>query len=217
MSAAMKLSAFYPIVPDVAWLQRVAPLGIGCVQLRLKDVSAVQVRHAIREALVICQDHDVELIVNDYWREALEHGARVVHLGQEDLATADVAAIHASGCYLGVSTHSEAELAVALAAKPAYVALGPIYETKLKAMTWQPQGLARIGQWKRLAAGVPLVAIGGLTLERAAGAFDAGADSLAVITDFLTHPEPELRVRQWVALMVNLLARRVQGSSAGPV
>jgi thiamine-phosphate pyrophosphorylase len=157
------------------------------------------------------------LIVNDYWREALDQGVRVVHLGQEDLAAADVAAIHASGCYLGISTHSEAELDVALAAMPAYVALGPIYETKLKAMTWQPQGLARIAQWKRLAAGMPLVAIGGLTPQRAAGAFEAGADSLAVITDFLTHPEPELRVRQWVALMADLAAQRLPNSPLGPM
>ncbi len=211
----MKLSAFYPIVPDVAWLQRIAPLGIGCVQLRLKDVSSDQVRGAIGEALSICDGHGVELIVNDYWREALDQGVRNVHLGQEDLAAADVAAIHASGCQLGISSHSEAELEVALAARPGYVALGPIYETRLKAMTWQPQGLARIGQWKRMAAGVPLVAIGGLTPERAGGAYAAGADSLAVITDFLTHPEPEARVRQWVALMADLEGQRVQADRVG--
>lgn len=215
--AAMKLSAFYPIVPDVAWLKRIAPLGIGCVQLRLKDVSPDQVRAAIAEALAICRDHGVQLIVNDYWRAAIDQGVTALHLGQEDLAVADLAAIKASGCHLGISTHSEAELEIALAARPAYVALGPIYETKLKAMTWQPQGLERIGQWKALVGGVPLVVIGGLTPERAVGAYEAGADSLAVITDFLTHPQPEQRVRQWVGLMGELVNKRVAAGQTVPV
>ena len=92
--------------------------------------------------------HDCQLIVNDYWREALELGADYIHLGQEDLAGADVAAIHAKGARLGISTHSEDELAIALAAKPDYVALGPIYETRLKVMKWAPQGLDRVADWK---------------------------------------------------------------------
>ena len=99
----------------------------------------------------------------------------------------------------GISTHSEEELAIALAANPDYIALGPIYETKLKAMKWAPQGLARIGAWKQAIGDIPLVAIGGITPERADGVKQAGADSIAVITDFFTHADPEARVRPWVA------------------
>ena len=96
------------------------------------------------------------------------------------------------------------ELDIALAAKPAYVALGPIYETRLKAMKWAPQGLARVADWKARIGDLPLVAIGGITPERAAGVVGAGADSIAVITDFFTNPDPEARVRQWLAWAATL-------------
>jgi thiamine-phosphate pyrophosphorylase len=122
-----------------------------------------------------------------------------VHLGQEDLAAADLKTLKTSGMRLGISTHDEAELETALAADPDYIALGPIYETKLKAMKWAPQGLERIGQWRRRIGDLPLVAIGGITPERATGVIAAGASSVAIITDFLTHPAPEQRVRTWVA------------------
>jgi len=193
------LDVFYPIVPDVAWLGRLVPLGVKTVQLRLKEASPEVIRREIGESLKLCARHRCQLIVNDYWREAMALGADYVHLGQEDLAGADVAAIQAKGVRLGISTHSEDELATALAAAPAYVALGPIYETRLKAMQWAPQGLARVAAWKRRVGNLPLVAIGGLTPERADAVKAAGADSLAVITDFFTHPDPEGRVRQWLA------------------
>jgi thiamine-phosphate pyrophosphorylase len=200
------LDVFYPIVPDVAWLGRLVPLGVRTIQLRLKDAEPERIRREIAESLAICAPFRCQLIVNDYWREALELGAGYVHLGQEDLAGADVALIRARGVRLGISTHSEAELAIALAAGPDYVALGPIYETRLKVMKWAPQGLERIGQWKRRIGGLPLVAIGGITPERADGVVAAGADSVAVITDFFTHPDPEARVRQWLRW-----AERVRG------
>jgi thiamine-phosphate pyrophosphorylase len=100
---------------------------------------------------------------------------------------------------LGISTHTPEELALALAARPDYVALGPIYETRLKVMKFAPQGLDRIADWRRRIGALPLVAIGGLTLERADAVMAAGADSVAVVTDFLTHADPEARVRQWLA------------------
>lgn len=196
--AAGGIALFYPIVPDVAWLQRLVPLGVKTVQLRLKDAPSDRVLSEIRESLEVCARHGCQLIVNDYWREAIALGADYVHLGQEDLAAADVAAIKAAGVRLGVSTHSDEELAIALAVQPDYVALGPIYETRLKAMKWAPQGLDRIGAWKRRIGALPLVAIGGITPARADGVVDAGADSVAVITDFFTHPDPEARVRQWL-------------------
>ena len=118
------------------------------MQLRVKDAADADVRRQIAASLTLARRHGCQLIVNDYWREAIDAGADYVHLGQEDLAAADLAAIKAAGLRLGISTHSEEELAIALAAEPDYVALGPIYETKLKAMKWAPQGLARIGAWK---------------------------------------------------------------------
>jgi thiamine-phosphate pyrophosphorylase len=191
---------FYPIVPDVDWVRRLAPLGIATLQLRLKDASPAETTRQIAESLAVCAVHGAQLIVNDYWAEAIALGATYVHLGQEDLDGADLAAIRSAGIKLGLSTHNEAELERALAAKPDYIALGPIYETKLKAMVWAPQGLDRITAWKRRIGSIPLVAIGGLTPERAPGAFAAGAQSLAVITDFLTHPTPEARISEWLAL-----------------
>lgn len=196
---AADLDVFYPIVPDTAWLARLAPLGIRTVQLRLKDLPPADVRREIDAAMRIAARHDLQLVVNDYWREAITAGAPWVHLGQEDLVAADVAAIRAAGIRLGVSTHSEEELATALSARPDYVALGPVYETKLKVMKWAPQGLDRVRRWRELIGAVPLVAIGGITPQRAPGVVAAGAASVAVITDFVTHPDPEARVREWVA------------------
>jgi thiamine-phosphate pyrophosphorylase len=194
-----RLDVFYPIVPDLAWLERLVPLGVRTIQLRLKDAPPDRIAREIGSSLEVCARHRCQLIVNDYWEEAIRLGADYVHLGQEDLAAADVAAIKAKGIRLGISSHSHDELATALAATPDYVALGPIYETRLKVMKWAPQGLARLADWKERIGSLPLVAIGGITPERADGVMAAGADSVAVITDFFTHPDPPARVRQWLA------------------
>lgn len=191
------LPKFYPIVPDAAWVERLARLGVKLVQLRMKDVPADTVAGQIAKSLAACRELGCELVVNDYWREAIDCGASFVHLGQGDLKTADTAAIRRAGLKLGISTHSHEELDCALREDPDYVALGPIYETKLKVMPWAPQGLARIGEWKQLAKR-PLVAIGGITLERAPAVFEAGADSIAVVTDIVANPHPEQRTRDWL-------------------
>lgn len=192
------LDVFYPILPDSTWIERMVPLGIRTVQLRLKDASEAEVLRQIARARDVCAAHDCQLIVNDYWQQAIELGCDYIHLGQEDLAAADVAAIKRAGARLGISTHSQDELERALAAAPDYVALGPIYETKLKVMKWAPQGLDRISAWKRRIGTIPLVAIGGITPERASGVVAAGADSLAVITDFMTAPDPKARISHWL-------------------
>ena len=121
-----------------------------------------------------------------------------MHLGQEDLARADVPAIKSAGIRLGVSTHSDTELKAALAANPDYVALGPIYATTLKALPWAPQGLLRLAEW-RAKIDCRLVAFGGISLDRAPLALAAGADSVAVITDIITAEDPERRVGNWIA------------------
>ncbi len=193
------IDAFYPIVPDLTWFARIVPLGVRTVQLRLKDMPLPDVRRQIAAARDMAAHHGCTLIINDYWREAIAAGCAWVHLGQEDLAAADVAAIKAAGLKLGISTHSHDELAIAMTAAPDYVALGPIWETKLKAMKWAPQGLDRIREWKNRIGAVPLIAIGGITPERAPSVLAAGAQSVAVITDFFTHADPEARVAAWVA------------------
>ena len=196
---AIQPDIFYPIVPDADWAARIIPLGVRTLQLRIKDAASGDVSRQIENSLALARAHGCQLIVNDYWREAIAAGADYVHLGQEDLAAADVAAIKAAGMRIGISTHSIEELETALQVAPDYVALGPIYETKLKAMQWQPQGLDRIGAWKRRIGSLPLVAIGGITPERADGVVAAGADSVAVITDFMTAQHPEKRVETWVS------------------
>ena len=191
------LDPFYPIVPDALWAKRIVPLGVRTLQLRVKDASPDRVRSEIAETMAICAVHGCELIVNDYWRDAIALGATYIHLGQEDLAEADLGAIREAGLRLGISTHTPEELEIALKAEPDYVALGPIYETRLKAMKDPTQGLDRIAEWKALIA-CPLIAIGGITVERAPAVLAAGADTVSVITDFITHHDPEHRVRDWV-------------------
>lgn len=200
MSAApAALPRFYQIVDHVDWLERLLPLGLTFVQLRLKDLPEGEIRAQIAAALPLCRAAGALLVINDYWRLALDLGADWIHLGQEDLDAADLAAIRAGGARLGVSTHDEAELARALALSPDYVALGPIYETRLKKMRFGPQGLARIADWKERIGAIPLVAIGGLTVERAPAVYAAGADSICVVTDVLLNPDPEARLRAWLA------------------
>jgi thiamine-phosphate pyrophosphorylase len=199
------LHSFYPVMPELSWLERIVPLGVITVQLRLKDAEPSEINWQIEASLDLCAKHDCQLIVNDYWREAIALGADYIHLGQEDLAGADLAAIKAAGLKFGLSTHSHEELEIALNAKPDYVALGPVYETKLKKMKWAPQGLDRVTEWKSLIP-CPLVAIAGITVERAPDVMAAGADSLAVVTDIITHPNPETRVCEWLEVVSTFTA-----------
>ena len=192
------LDPFYPILPDAAWVARIAGQGAKFIQLRVKQAEPAAIKTEIARALAVASAQDCQLVVNDYWREAIDLGADFVHLGQGDLAGADLDTIRSAGIKLGISTHSLAELDAALAAEPDYVALGPIYQTKLKVMPWQPQGLARIGEWRARIA-CPVVAIGGITLERAPEVLAAGATSAAVVTDIVMNDDPERRTRDWIA------------------
>jgi thiamine-phosphate pyrophosphorylase len=194
----MRLPRVYPIVDSAAWVARLAALGVRLMQLRIKDGEERAVRAEVHAAQALCAACGAQLIVNDYWEIALAERCDFVHLGQGDLTGADLAALRRAGVRLGVSTHDEAELARALDVAPDYVALGPIYPTLLKVMPWQPQGLGRIAEWKRRIGPIPLVAIGGLTLEGLAGVFAAGADVAAVVTDIVRNQDPEGRARAWL-------------------
>ncbi|MFW8588330.1 thiamine phosphate synthase [Rhizobium beringeri] len=194
----MRLDPFYLIVDSAEWIERLVPLGVKLVQLRVKDRPDEILRQEIRRTKAVCAAANCQLVVNDYWKLAIDEGCDFIHLGQEDLVEADLDAIRRAGLKLGRSTHDEAELETALAAKPDYVALGPVYPTILKQMKWAPQGLERITDWKRRVAPLPLVVIGGLNVDRLQGVFDASADTVAVVTDITLNADPEARTREWI-------------------
>ena len=194
----MILPRFYPIFDDADWLARMLPLGVRLVQLRLKDRPLPDLRAQIRRARDLCRAAGATLVINDHWQIALDEGCDWVHLGQEDLDRADIAAIRAGGLRLGISTHDESELSRALALRPDYVALGPVWPTILKKMKWHQQGVEKLTEWKAVLGDVPLVAIGGLTPDRAVMAFAAGADVASAVTDITLNPDPEGRVRDWL-------------------
>jgi thiamine-phosphate pyrophosphorylase len=189
---------FYPVVDSVAWVARLALLGAGTIQLRAKNLSEADALQTVKDALEVIKGTAAKLVINDYWRVAIAAGAKHLHLGQEDLAKADVPAIRAAGLTLGISTHDDAELETALRAEPDYVALGPIFPTTLKSMRFAPQGIPKITEWKKRVGDLPLVAIGGIKLEQAPEIFAAGADSIAVVSDITQNTDPDKRVKQWL-------------------
>lgn len=191
---------FYPVVDSLQWIERLTKLGVGTIQLRAKDLNDAEALQIVTDALAITKGTQAKLVVNDYWRAAIVAGAKYLHLGQEDLADADLKAIREAGMSLGVSTHDDDELATALKAKPDYVALGPIFFTTLKSMRFEPQGIPKITEWKQRIGSIPLVAIGGIKFEHAAEIFAAGADSIAVVSDVTQNADPDARVQQWLGL-----------------
>jgi thiamine-phosphate pyrophosphorylase len=193
------LDPFYPVVPDADWVARLVPIGTRLIQLRIKERPDDEVRRQIREAKAVCSAHGAQLIVNDYWQAAIDEGCAWVHLGQEDLLDADTKALRRAGIRIGVSTHDHAELEKGLSVDPDYVALGPIYPTKLKQMPWAPQGAEKLAEWKKLIGGRPLVAIGGLTLERALLCLKSGADIASVVGDIVNHADPLGQAKAWIA------------------
>ncbi len=198
MRSFQSLDRFYPIVENADWILRVVVAGANLVQLRMKDASAFDIARDVQRAKSMCDAAGAQLVVNDHWRAAIESGCDFVHLGQGDLDAVDIKAVRKAGVRVGISTHDHSELDRALSFDPDYVALGPIYPTVLKQMPWAPQGLERVGEWKRLVGVRPLVAIGGLTIERAGLCLAAGADSVAVVTDITRSDDPESQMKAWL-------------------
>ncbi len=199
MNNSRPLDRFYPIFDDVQWLERLLPLGIKLVQMRIKDKPEKETRNQLLRSRDLCKAHDCVLVVNDYWETAIDLQCDWVHLGQEDLDTADIAAIRKAGLKLGISTHDRDELDRAMTLDPDYVALGPIYPTILKKMKWHEQGLEKLAQWHQLVGETPLCAIGGFSIDRAEGAFEAGADIVAAVTDITLNDDPEKRIADWIS------------------
>lgn len=198
MSLDHGLDRFYPIFDHPDWLQRMLPLGVKLVQMRIKDLPATEVRACLQRAQQLCDVAGATMVVNDYWEIAIDLGCSWIHLGQEDLGDADMAAIRRAGLKIGISTHDEEELERALAEQPDYVALGPVYPTILKKMKWVEQGLGRVRQWKDRIGDLPLVGIGGMNIDRAQGVYAAGADIVSVVTDITLSEAPETRLKGWI-------------------
>lgn len=194
----MNLDRFYPIFDHPDWLERMLPLGVKLVQMRIKDLPADETRAALQRSKQLCDAVGAIMVVNDFWEMAIDLDCDWIHLGQEDLDDADMAAIRRAGFKIGISTHDEDELDRALAEQPDYVALGPVYPTILKKMKWVEQGVDRVQQWKNYIGDLPLVGIGGMTIDRAAGVYAAGADIVSVVTDITLNENPEDRLKGWI-------------------
>jgi hydroxymethylpyrimidine kinase / phosphomethylpyrimidine kinase / thiamine-phosphate diphosphorylase len=171
----------YAVVDSAAWVRRVLDAGVRTVQLRIKDPRHPALQQEVRDSIAAAHAAGAQMFINDHWELAIALGAYGVHLGQEDLATADLAAIADAGLRLGVSTHSYWEVCRAWALKPSYIACGPIHATQAKAMPWLPQGPDNLAYWCKLLP-VPVVAIAGMDTDRAAQAMQCGAAGVAVIS-----------------------------------
>ncbi|MYF28175.1 MAG: phosphomethylpyrimidine kinase [Gammaproteobacteria bacterium] len=192
----------YAVVGSVDWVRRCVELRVDTVQLRVKDLPAPALRHAVAESVAATGGSSTRLFVNDFWREAIDAGAYGVHLGQEDLTDADLPAIAAAGLRLGVSTHSYYEIARAHAIAPSYVAIGPIFATTTKPMKFAPQGIARLRRWVNLLKPrYPLTAIGGIDVERVSGVMASGVGSIAVVRAITEAADPAVAVADLRAAM----------------
>ncbi|CBN80294.1 Thiamine monophosphate synthase [Ectocarpus siliculosus] len=196
----------YPVVETAEWVEKLLSLGVRDIQLRVKGASPEALDAEVARAAQACRDSAAgagggggRLWVNDFWRAAVRHGAYGVHLGQEDLEAGGgeaLSAISKAGLRLGLSTHSYLELARATAVRPSYISLGPVFETTSKKVAFSPRGAVLVGAWRAL-VDVPLIAIGGISLERAPEVLEAGADSIAVISAITKADDVEEAVRQW--------------------
>ena len=196
---------FYPVVPDAAWVQRLLDWGVRTVQLRFKAAghTAAEIEREVFAAVAAGkQVPGAQVFINDHWQLALAAGAYGVHLGQEDLDTVDIDALRRAGLRLGLSTHTPQELARAKAVQPSYLAIGPIYPTTLKVMPYAPVGLAQLKEWAALAAPYPVVAIGGISLERLPGVLaclNGGNDGVAVVSAVTLAADPQQAAQQGLA------------------
>ena len=194
---------FYPVVPTAEWVERLLIWGVRTIQLRIKATDhspadiALQIRASVAAGRAV---PGAQVFINDHWQLALAAGAYGVHLGQEDLDTADREALRGAGVRLGLSTHTPAELARAQAVKPSYLAIGPIYPTTLKVMPYAPVGLERLAAWALSAAPYPVVAIGGISLERLPGVMACGVAGVAVVSAVTQASDPRQAVREGLSL-----------------
>ncbi|AUD77774.1 thiamine phosphate synthase [Kangiella profundi] len=190
-SLEKQILGLYPVVDSAEWLERLLPLGITTIQLRVKDLKGDSLESEIQKAVAISRQYNARLFINDHWQLAIKYQAYGVHLGQEDLDDADLAAISQAGLYLGVSTHCFYEVARAHAIKPSYLACGPVYHTDSKQMPWIPHGIENLNYWKNLMQSYPWVAIGGINTDRIADVASTGVSGIAMISAITKAHNPE--------------------------
>ena len=190
----------YPVVDSVAWIERLLAVGVKTIQLRIKDKQDDEVEADIIAAVALGRRYDARLFINDYWRLAIKHQAYGVHLGQEDLESTELELIRAAGLRLGVSTHDNMEIDVALAARPSYIALGHVFPTQTKQMPSAPQGLEQLASHIERLADYPPVAIGGISLERAPAVLATGVGSIAVVSAITQADDWEAATAQLLQL-----------------
>ncbi len=191
----------YPIVDNIPSLEQLlTQTTISTVQIRLKQLAQSELEEQIATACQLSQQFNCRLFVNDHWQLAMKYKAYGVHLGQEDLQSADLAAIKHHGLRLGISTHCYHEIAHAHAIAPSYIAYGPIYETLLKEMPYCPRGLASLRHWVKLLAQYSTTAIGGISEARATEVLDTGVNSFAVVSAISTADDPIAAARRLLHL-----------------
>ncbi len=191
----------YPVVDSVEWVKQILNTGINVLQLRIKD-RPPNLLAQIKEAVDFAKGTGCQLFINDHWQEAIEAGAYGVHLGQGDLASADLTAIAKAGLRLGISTHGYYELASALQLQPSYIALGHIFPTSTKVMSSVPQGIVRLANYVECCDGIPAVAIGGINADNLASVVRTGVSGVAVVSAILKAREPLLAARQLQSMVL---------------
>ncbi len=194
------LDAALLTIPETDCAQRLAEAGVRLLQYRHKSAPSRELLDSSRRLSSILVPRGVTFIVNDRADVAFLAGASGVHVGQEDLEAEAARCVIGPGKLVGVSTHNREQFQRATATSVDYIAVGPIFSTPTKANPDPVVGTEFIRQIRPL-TGKPIVAIGGITLERAAEVIQAGADSVAVISDVLRAPDPGARARQYLDLL----------------
>jgi thiamine-phosphate pyrophosphorylase len=193
-------------ISELALAESLAGSGVELIQYRDKTASSRRYFEISRQLSNVLGPRGARLIVNDRPDVALLAGAGGVHVGQEDLGVADARAVCGPDRWVGVSTHTLEQLAEADRTSADYVAFGPIFQTATKKNPDPVVGTELLRKARAITK-KPLVAIGGITLERAAEVYRAGADSLAVIRDLICAPDPAVRAREYLDVAASTSTR----------
>lgn len=189
----------YPVVDSFSWVETLLLYGVKTIQLRIKERTNT-LEDEIKRSIDLAKKYKATLFINDYWDLALKYDAEAIHLGQADLDTADLDAIQRKGLLLGVSTYCYYEVARAHAISPSYVAIGPIYPTSSKEIEFKAQGIERLQRWQRTLH-YPLVAIGGITVERMPEVVATGVSGVALISAITEAEDPQKAIKQLLNLI----------------
>lgn len=184
-----------------------AESGVRLIQYRDKSSSPAHVCAQTKELVARLSQGSALLIVNDRPDIAAIAGAAGVHVGQDDLPVEQARRICAPPRWVGVSTHNLDQVRAAAATSADYIAVGPIFPTGTKQNPDPVVGIEFLREARRLTR-KPLIAIGGITLDRTADVLRAGADSIAVIRDLVSAGDPAVRAREFVAVAAKAIADR---------